>query len=93
MSTEEVCKRTLEISISVSEVEAETERVVANLQKKLRLPGFRPGHVPTGIIRSRFKEDIRQDVLENLAPKFFRQRADEEGLNLVGPPSLREVGS
>lgn len=91
MSTEEVCKRTLEISIPVAEVEAETERVVANLQKKLRLPGFRPGHVPTGIIRARFKEDIRQDVLENLAPKFFRQRADEEGLNLVGPPSLRDV--
>jgi trigger factor len=91
LSTEEVCKRTLEISIPVAEVEAETERVVANLQKKLRLPGFRPGHVPTGIIRARFKEDIRQDVLENLAPRFFRQRADEEGLNLVGPPSLRDV--
>lgn len=91
MSTEEVCKRTLDISIPVSEVEAETERVVASLQKKLRLPGFRPGHVPTGIIRNRFKEDIRQDVLENLAPKFFRERADAEGLNLVGPPSLHDV--
>jgi trigger factor len=91
LSTEEVCKRTLDISIPVSEVEAETERVVASLQKKLRLPGFRPGHVPTGIIRNRFKEDIRQDVLENLAPKFFRERADAEGLNLVGPPSLHDV--
>ena len=91
MSTEELCKRTLDISIPVSEVEAETERVVASLQKKLRLPGFRPGHVPTGIIRTRFKEDIRQDVLENLAPRFFRQRADAEGLNLVGPPSIRDV--
>jgi trigger factor len=91
LSTEDLCKRTLDISIPVSEVEAETGRVVASLQKKLRLPGFRPGHVPTGIIRNRFKEDIRQDVLENLAPKFFRQRADDEGLNLVGPPSLRDV--
>jgi trigger factor len=70
LSTEEVCKRTLDISIPVSEVEAETEKVVASLQKKLRLPGFRPGHVPTSIIRSRFKEDIRQDVLENLAQYF-----------------------
>jgi trigger factor len=91
LSTEEVCKRTLDISIPVSEVEAETEKVVASLQKKLRLPGFRPGHVPTSIIRSRFKEDIRQDVLENLAPKFFRERAEAEGLNLAGPPSLHDV--
>jgi len=91
LSTEEVCKRTLEISIPVSDVEAETEKVVASLQKKLRLPGFRPGHVPTNIIRNRFKEDIRQDVLENLAPRYFRERAEAEGLNLVGPPSLRDV--
>jgi trigger factor len=91
LSTEDLCKRTLDISIPVSEVEAETERVVASLRKKLRLPGFRPGHVPTGIIRNRFKEDIRQDVLENLAPKYFRQRAEDEGLHLVGPPSLRDV--
>jgi len=91
LSTEEVCKRTLEISIPVSDVEAETDKVVASLQKKLRLPGFRPGHVPTNIIRNRFKEDIRQDVLENPAPRYFRERAEAEGLNLVGPPSLRDV--
>ena len=91
MSTEEVCKRTLEITIPASEVEAETEKVVASLQQKLRLPGFRPGRVPAGIIRNRFKEDIRQDVLENLAPRYFRQRAEAEGLNIVGAPTLRDV--
>jgi len=64
---------------------------VASLQQKLRLPGFRPGRVPAGIIRNRFKEDIRQDVLENLAPRYFRQRAEAEGLNIVGAPTLRDV--
>ncbi len=61
------------------------------MQQKLRLPGFRPGRVPAGIIRNRFKEDIRQDVLENLAPRYFRQRAEAEGLNIVGAPTLRDV--
>ena len=43
MALVEGCKHSLEITVPVAEVEQETERVVAELQKKVRLPGFRPG--------------------------------------------------
>ena len=46
MALVEGCKHSLEITVPVTEVEQETGRVVAELQKKVRLPGFRPGKAP-----------------------------------------------
>ena len=50
-------KQTLEITVPANEVEAETARVVESLQKKIRLPGFRPGKVPLELIRRRYQEE------------------------------------
>ena len=76
----EGCKHSLEITVPVAEVEKETERVVAEIQKKVKLPGFRPGKAPVGLVKTRFAGDIRQDVLEKLVPRFFRAAAEKEHL-------------
>jgi trigger factor len=87
----ESCKRSLEISIPVDEVEAETSRVLADVQKKAKLPGFRPGKVPEAIIRRHYEGDIRQRVLENLIPKHLQSKFDEENLQVVGTPDISDV--
>jgi trigger factor len=91
MAVQESCKQTLEISIPVAEVQEETERVVTSLAQRVRLPGFRPGKVPTGVIRARFTSDIREEVVKSLVPKFFQKRVEEEGLRVVGTPDITEV--
>ncbi|MGA2326311.1 MAG: trigger factor [Bryobacteraceae bacterium] len=84
-------KKTLEITVPAAEVERETARVVESIGRKVRLPGFRPGKVPLDIIRRRYAQDIRQQVIEELLPKHFFKRAEEEGLNVVGSPSVSDV--
>ncbi|MGE5645578.1 MAG: trigger factor [Acidobacteriota bacterium] len=84
-------RQSLDITIPVADVEAETERVVESLQKKVRIPGFRPGKVPAAIIRQRYQSDIRQEVLEKLLPRHFFQRAEQEGLPVVGTPNVKDV--
>src|SRR5580700_1464895 len=73
------------------DVEQETERVVAEIQKKVRLPGFRPGKAPVGLVKSKFAGDIRQDVLEKLVPKALRAAAEKENLKWVGTPNIKDV--
>jgi trigger factor len=87
----EGCKHTLDIEVPVEEVQRETERVVSDIQKKAHLPGFRPGKAPVSIIRTRFGQQIRQEVLEQLLPKAFNRRADADHLKVVGTPSVTEV--
>ena len=91
MALVEGCKHSLEISVPVVEVEKETERAVAEIQRKVKLPGFRPGKAPIGLVKQRFAGDIRQDVLEKLVPRFFRAAADKDHLEVVGQPNVSDV--
>lgn len=87
----EGCKHELEITVPVDEIARETERVVATIQQKAKLPGFRPGKAPASLIRSKFSHQVREDVLENLLPKYFKQRVEEEHLEVVGRPNVKDV--
>lgn len=91
MALVEGCKHSLEVIVPVVEIEKETERVVAEIQKKVKLPGFRPGKAPVGLVKQRFAGDIRQDVLEKIVPRFFRAAAEKENLQVVGQPSVSDV--
>jgi trigger factor len=91
LSLVEGCKHELEISIPAEAVETETGKVAHTFQEKARMPGFRPGKVPLTIVRKSWASDIRQKVLENLVPVFFNAKAKEEGLRVVGTPSISDV--
>ncbi len=91
MSDAESLKQTLELTVPAAEVDSETERAIQELKKKVKLPGFRPGKVPDDIIRRRFREEIRHEVLDKLLPKYFWQKAEQDGLSVAGPPSITDV--
>jgi trigger factor len=85
------CKRTLEITVPVAAVEQETGRVVETFKQRVRLPGFRPGKAPAGLVRSRFAAEIREDVIKSLVPKHFHQTVEDQGLHVVGTPDITDV--
>lgn len=85
------CKKEMEATIPVADVAAETDRVIAALQKQVKLPGFRPGKTPVSIIKTRFQSDIRQKVVENLVPRAFRAQADKEQWKVVGTPNIKDI--
>ena len=87
----EGCKHEIEITVPLEDIARETDRVVANIQQKAELPGFRPGKAPASLIRTKFSHQVREDVLENLLPKYFKQKVDEEHLEVVGRPNVKDV--
>ncbi len=91
MAFVEGCKHSLEISIPVEEVDAETGRVITNIQKRAKLPGFRPGKAPASLIRQHFSSDFRQQVLENLIPKHLQRQFEQDNLQVVGNPDISDV--
>jgi trigger factor len=91
LASVESCKHTLEITVPVEEVEAETGRAVAKVQQRAKLPGFRPGKAPPSIIRQHFAGDIRKQVLESLIPKHLHNRFEAEDLKVVGQPDITDV--
>jgi trigger factor len=84
-------KREISVEIPAEEVAHEMEAIVQKYQKVARLPGFRSGHVPASIIRQRFKEDLKSDVVEALVPRYFRKEAEKLGMIPVSQPRVTDL--
>ena len=89
--TKESTKREIAVEVPAQEVQRETEALIQKYQKLARLPGFRKGHVPASIIRQRFSEDIKTEVVEALVPRYFRQEAEKHGLVPVSQPRVTDL--
>lgn len=84
-------KREIQVEIPAEEVGRQTESLIQKYQKVARLPGFRIGHVPASIIRQRFSEEIKTDVVEALVPRFFRQETERLGMHPVSQPRVTDL--
>jgi trigger factor len=91
MALIEGCRHELEITVGVLEIAEATERVLARIQAKAHLPGFRPGKAPLSVIRNRFQNEIQQDILEEVIPKALNARFAEEKLAVVGQPNIVDL--
>ncbi|HZP16935.1 MAG TPA: trigger factor [Terriglobales bacterium] len=84
-------RREIEIEIPAEEVARETETLIQKYQKLARIPGFRRGHVPASVIRQRFAQDIRNDVVDALVPRYFRKETERLGLAPISQPRVTDL--
>lgn len=87
----ETCKRELLIEIPFDAVRKESEKVAARYSRSVRVPGFRPGHVPAHIVRQRYREEIKSQVVQLLVPKFFNDAVKGRQLLAVGEPEFEDL--
>src|SRR6185437_1164068 len=81
----------IEVQVPADEVVRQTDALIQKYQKLARIPGFRAGHVPASIIRQRFKQDIQNDVVDALVPKYFRKETERLGLVPVSQPRVTDL--
>jgi trigger factor len=85
------CTREVEIEIPADEVSRNFRAVTKRYQKNARIPGFRSGKVPESLIRGRFAEQIRQDVMEAVLPDHFRNAIAERQLRPISQPQVTGI--
>jgi trigger factor len=85
------CKREVSIEIPAAEVKKATDAVAKRFQKLAKIPGFRAGKVPESIVRSRFAEDIRSEVVEQLLPKYYQQAIEDGKFQPVSQPYVTDL--
>lgn len=89
--TETSTKREIQVEIPAEEVTRETDTLIQKYQKLARLPGFRRGKVPASVIRQRFSEDIKSEIVDALVPRYFRRETDKQGLIPVSQPRVTDL--
>jgi len=90
-SMNEACKREITVEIPAEVVTQQWGAVTQQYSRVARVPGFRKGKVPVSVIRNRFAEEIKSDILEALVPRYFREAVTGKGLRPVSQPVVRDL--
>src|SRR6266850_7503782 len=78
----------IDVEIDAPDVRAAYDRISDNYAHNANVPGFRPGHAPRAVVRTRFKDQIRTEVLRELLPSAVQQAVEEYKLEPLGEPEL-----
>ena len=84
-------KRELEIEVAADEVNGEWEKVLLEYASRARLDGFRRGRAPKEMVKRLFYQDIKDAVIENLAPRALRESLSQQNISPVGTPAISEA--
>ncbi|MGD0842693.1 MAG: trigger factor [Candidatus Acidiferrales bacterium] len=89
--TEATCRRELELEIPAEDVQKAVTKVANEFAKVARVPGFRPGKAPVTLIRRRFAEEIKGEVLQSLLPPTIESAVADQKLVPVTQPHVDKV--
>ena len=88
---EVTCRKELDLEIPAEEVTKATEKVAKDFAKIARVPGFRPGKAPISLIKRRFADDIKGEVLQTLVPEHVEKAVAEQKLSPVSQPQVDKL--
>src|ERR1035438_761853 len=90
-AAEATCRRELELEIPAEEVTKAMEKVAKEFARLANVPGFRKGKAPLTLIRKRFADDIKGEVLQSLVPEKLERAVNEQKLQPVSQPSVEKL--
>jgi trigger factor len=84
-------ERTILLSIPVSAIDNQIGSRIKNLQRTVKMPGFRPGKVPLRMVDQYYGMQVRQEVLNDEVFKAFDERVRADSLKVAGYPRFAPV--
>jgi len=81
-------RKTLKIEIEADTVGNAYKEISKQYAKVAKIPGFRPGNAPVGVVQTRYKDDIFNEVLRELVPNKITEAIREHNLEVLGEPEV-----
>jgi len=85
-------ERKLTVKFPAERFETQVSARIAEMGRTVRLKGFRPGKVPTTVIKQRFGDQVRGEVLSDLIGSTLREAVAQEKLQPIANPSIDTTG-
>lgn len=76
------------ITLLASEIEEKVDYRLEDLRKTANIPGFRPGKVPTALLKQRFGKNVMGEVLEAAVGESSRQAIEDHTLRPAMQPNI-----
>lgn len=76
----------LSVKINKDDYHNEVKKSITDYQKKMRIPGFRPGKVPYGVVQKMVEAEVKREQVDKLLQKNIQNYLKENNINLVLSP-------
>src|SRR5512134_245983 len=80
--------RQFRIAVPAADIERKVETRLAELAQTVRLPGFRPGKVPIALVRRRFGDSVKSEIVEEAINESSRAVITDRGIRVALPPRV-----
>ena len=80
--------REIEIEVPADTVDEAFSEQYKKYQKEAKIKGFRPGKVPKNVLKTKFYDLIKSDVLQELVSKSYPEAIREHDLKVASPPDF-----
>ncbi len=84
-------ERKLTISVPTEEVGSKIEKRLKEISKDAKIPGFRPGKAPRGVIEKRYSNQIVSEVVNDSIQSSYQQALTEKAIAPAGLVSIEPV--
>ena len=81
-------ERRLDLSVAVADLEKDIEQRLRKIGKTVKMPGFRPGKVPAGIVRQQYGHEAYHEALNSALEKAFGEAVRAQNMRVAGPPRI-----
>lgn len=76
-------RKTVVISLSADEINAEEKKVLKEFSQHARIPGFRPGKAPEGMLRKKFSKEIANELNRRVSTSAYEELQGIEDLTIL----------
>lgn len=90
-SEETSVRKALSFEIDAETVDREIEAKSREYAKQVKLPGFRPGKIPTHVVKQRFKPQVLEEVAESIINKVVFEELEGRGLRPLSNPQVADL--
>jgi len=88
VETKEGLSREMVVEFPVSTIDSEVQSRLQSLTKTAKLNGFRPGKIPFSVVKQRFGQQVRAEVLNEALHKNYYEAIAKEEINPAGQPFI-----
>lgn len=85
-------ERKLTVKFPAERFETQVSARITEMSRTMRLKGFRPGKVPATVIKQRFGDQVRGEVLSDLIGSTLREAVEQEKLQPIANPAINTTG-
>ena len=87
-TTAPALERRLDVAVPLRDIEGEVQKRLSNLAKTVKVPGFRPGHVPIRMVEQQYGPQVRSDVITEAVQTRFNDAVRTQNLRVAGSPRI-----